>query len=253
MLANTSAPITLLAPLAKPSFLVLDLETGDAPAEDIANVIAAWKAPSNWKPETVEAKKREFAANTIKRAALLDASPILCIGMQTDNARMLFNGMDDSAPEINGWPVVPCGEERGMLMALRAWLDASTSADTLIVGHNIRGFDLPKLRHAYIRHSLRLPQLLMARIGSERVAETVDTASLFKAFSMEHRDEMFISLDTVAMSLGIPRPKQHISGEDVPRLHKEGQFEAILTYCAVDVATTTRAYQLMTSTALDIE
>ncbi|MDG4594201.1 MAG: hypothetical protein P9F75_00655 [Candidatus Contendobacter sp.] len=253
MPTTATKQITFLAPLAPAAFVTIDLETGDAPAEAIAEAIAAWKAPSNWKAETAELKRREYAEKIIEKAALLDASPILCIGMQTDNARMLFNGMDDSAPTIDGWPVVPCANERGLLIALRAWLDASATQETLIVGHNVRNFDLPKLRHAYIRHSLRLPQLLMARIGSERVAETVDTAALFKAFSMEHRDDFCPSLDTIAASFGIPRPKQHMIGADVPRLHKQGQIEAVLTYCAVDVATTTRAYQLMSCTAQGIE
>lgn len=254
MFANPQhQPIALTVPLAPAAFVALDLETGDAPPEAIAAAIAAWKAPANWKPETAEAKRREFAEKAIEKAALLDASPILCVALQTDRIRLVLNGMDDTAPEIDGWPVVPCVNERGLLVTLRAWLDASTTPETLIVGHNIRAFDLPKLRHAYIRHSLRLPEILKPRLREENKAETVDTATLFKAFSMEHRDDFCPSLDTVAASFGIPRPKQHMSGADCPRLYQEGQIATVLTYCAVDVATTTRAYQLMTSTALDIE
>lgn len=245
--------VTLAAPLTAAHWVVLDLETGDAPAEAIAEAIAAWKAPSNWKAETVEAKRREFAEKAIEKAALLDASPILCVALQTDRVRLILNGMDDTAPDIDGWPVVPCVNERGLLVTLRAWLDASASPETVLVGHNIRAFDLPKLRHAYIRHGLRLPAILQPRLRDEAKAETVDTATLFKAFSMEHRDDFCPSLDTVAATFGIPRPKQHMSGAEVPRMYREGQIQTVLTYCAVDVATTTRAYQLMTSTALDID
>lgn len=245
--------LTLAAPLAPAAYIVLDLETGDAPPEAIADVINGWKAPSNWKSETVEAKRKEAAEKIIEKAALLDASPILCVALQTDRARLILNGMDASVPDIDGWPVVPCVNERGLLVTLRAWLDASATPETLIVGHNIRAFDLPKLRHAFIRHSLRLPEILKPRLRDEAKAETVDTATLFKAFSMEHRDDFCPSLDTVAASFGIPRPKQHMNGADCPRLYAEGQIQTVLTYCAVDVATTTRAYQLMTSTAPDIE
>lgn len=253
MTATAQHAITLLTPLATAAFVVIDLETGDAPADAIAAVIARWKPPSNWKPETIETKRKEFAESVIKKAALLDASPILCVALQTDRARLILNGMAESAPTIDGWPVVPCVNEKGLLITLRAWLDASTTPETLIVGHNIRNFDLPKLRHAYVRHGLRLPAILKPRIRDEATAETVDTATLFKAFSMEHRDDFCASLDTIAASFGIPRPKQHMSGADCPRLFQEGQIATVLTYCAVDVATTTRAYQLMTSTAPDIE
>lgn len=253
MLTNTQNTITMAVPLASAAFVVLDLETGDAPSEAIATAIEAWKAPSNWKPETIETKRREFAAKAIEKAALLDASPILCVVLQTDRTRLILNGMDHTAPEIDGWPVIPCGDEGGLLVTLRAWLDASTTPETLVVGHNIRAFDLPKLRNAYIRHFLRLPEILKPRLSNEEKAEVIDTSTLFKAFSMEHRDDFCPSLDTVAISFGIPRPKQHMNGADCPRLYAEGQIKTVLTYCAVDVATTTRAYQLMTSTAPGIE
>ncbi len=186
------------------AFVALDLETGDAPAE------------------------------AIEKAALLDASPILCVVLQTDRTWLILNGMDHTAPEIDGWPVIPCGDECGLLMTLRAWLDASTTPETLIVGHNILGSDLQKLRNAYIRHFLRLPEIIKPRLRDEERAEMIDTATLFKAFSMEHRDDFCASLDTVATSFG--------NGGDCPRLYAEGQIKTVLTYCAVDVATTTRAY-----------
>lgn len=86
---------------------------------------------------------------------------------------------------IDGWPVVACSDERSLLLALRAWLDSGTSPATTVVGHNLRAFDLPKLRHAFVRHGLKLPAILRPKLRDEEQAETVDTASLFKAFSME--------------------------------------------------------------------
>ena len=85
MFATT--PITLNIPLRPASFVVLDLETGDAPAEAVAAATAAWKGQSNWKPETVEEKRAEAAKKIAKKAALLDASPILCTAIQTERDR----------------------------------------------------------------------------------------------------------------------------------------------------------------------
>ncbi|MDS4070520.1 MAG: ribonuclease H-like domain-containing protein, partial [Candidatus Competibacter sp.] len=231
MFATT--PITLITPLRPASFVVLDLETGDAPEDAIESAIAAWKAPSNWKPETAAAKRQEAAEKIRERAALLDASPILCIAIQTDLERTIFNGMSEEAPTIEGWKVIGCGGEAGMMRALRAWMNAGTTPETVIVGHNARAFDMPKLRNAYVRHGLRLPELLKPRLRDEDKAELVDTSSLFKAFSMEHRDDFCPSLDAVAASFGIQRPKQHMSGADCPRLFKEGRFVEVLTYCAI--------------------
>jgi hypothetical protein len=251
MMLNT-ATVAQIQPLC--SFIVLDLETGDAPAEAVAAALDGWKAPANIKdPEKIEARRQEAAAKFAERAALLDASPVLCVALQSDHSRVVLNGMDASAPPIESWPVIPCGDERGLLLALRAWLDAGTSPATTVVGHNLRAFDLPKLRHAFVRHGLKLPAILRPKLRDEEAAETVDTASLFKAFSMEHRDDFCPSLETVAASFGIPRPKTYMSGADCPRLFREGQIATVLTYCAVDVATTTRAYQLMAASAPDLD
>lgn len=239
---NNIHPLTILKPA---NWICIDIETGDAPEEAIQAAIDAWKPPKNWKPETVEKNRAEHAAKAWEKAALLDASPILCVVAKTDVAGSVFNGMDTTSG-VPGWDNHPCGTERGMLVALRSWLDRTTTPETVIVGHNIRGFDLPKIRNAYIRNGLRLPEILKPRLRDEEKAETVDTMSLYKAFSMENRDNLFISLDTVAAGLGIERPKQIIDGSQVPKLHKEGRYEPILIYCAIDTATTARAWQLMT-------
>lgn len=247
-----TATVTQIQPMC--SYLVLDLETGDAPSEAVAAAIADWKAPANVKdPEKIEARRQEAIAKFNGKAALLDSSPIICIALQSDRARLVLNGMDDSASTVDGWLTVPCGDERGLLLALRVWFDANTGPETVIVGHNIRNFDLPKLRHAYVRHSLKLPNVLRPKLSDETKNEIVDTASLFKAFSMQFRDDFCPSLDAVAASFNIPRPKQHMTGADCPRLYREGQVQTVLTYCAVDVATTARAYLLMTSAAPDLE
>lgn len=235
-------------------WVCLDLETGDAPETAIQAAVEAWKAPSNWKPETVTAKRQEAAEKIREKAALLDASPILCVAMATDTTRIVINGMGHEAPKIEGWHVLPAGDEEHLLLTLRNYLELIAGPQTAIVGHNIRGFDLPKLRQAYLRHRLRAPAVLAAKVlDFEPQQQVIDTASLFRAFSMEHRDDFCPSLDAVAISLDITRPKGVISGADVPRLHREGRFTEIITYCAIDAAVTARAYQLMSGSANDLQ
>jgi hypothetical protein len=67
-----------------------------------------------------------------------------------------------------------------------------------------------------------------------------------KSFSMQHRDNLFISLDTLADILNIERPKQAMSGAQVPAAHERGEFAPILIYCCIDTETTAQAFQLMT-------
>ena len=234
-------------------WLVLDIETGDAPDDAIATAVENWKPPANIKDTTkIEARRAEAAQKRAKRAALLDASPILCVAVKSNHWAGVFSGIGGA--EIKGCNVLASNSEADMLKALRVFLDRDTAPETVVVGHNIRAFDLAKLRNAYLRHRLKLPAILTPRIlDGEQVAAVVDTALLFKAFSMEHRDDFCQSLDVVATSLGIPRPKGIISGADVPRLHKAGEHAAILTYCAVDTECTARAFLLMTGPAEDLK
>lgn len=102
-------PPTVVIPLAPATFVVIDLETGDAPAEAVEQALAGWTPPGNLKdPVKIDARRAEAVEKIRERAALLDASPILCVALQTDRARLIFNGMDHAAPDIDGWPVRPC-------------------------------------------------------------------------------------------------------------------------------------------------
>jgi hypothetical protein len=237
-------------PFQSVSYVVLDLETRNADETAIQAAIAAWKAPSNWKESTVENKRKEAAERIRERAALLDASPIICATIKTPRSAIILNGMDHTSPHIEGWQVIPCGDEKQLLLALRRWLNTSTINETIVVGHNVSSYDLPKVRNAYLRNLLALPGILKPAIGSTEIAATVvDTMRLYRAFSMEHHDSLFISLDTVADGLGIPKPKGVINGADVPRLYRAGQFETIMVYSAIDCEVTARAFLLMTNLA----
>lgn len=245
MTASTPLLNTTLAPAR---YLVIDTETGDASEEAVASALDGWKPPKNWKAETVAAKKAELAEKASDKAALLDASPILCAAIKSESMAVVLNGMDETAPPVPGWLCLPCGDERHLLIALRTLLDNTAGECSQIVGHNVLGFDLPKIRNAYLRHRLRLPLAL-----GDQDQPVFDTMRQIRFFSMENSDERFVSLDTVARVLSIQQPKQVITGADCPRLYREGRIAEILTYCCLDVATTERAYRLMTGAAADLE
>ena len=237
----------------KSDWIVLDLETGNAPEEFIEQKIAEWTPPGNIsKPETIAAKREEAKQKIREKSALLDAAPILCVAVNTPQQKMIFNGMDDKQHSIEGWEVQSFGDESRMLLGLRQWLDSGTDPYTTLVGHNVCGFDLPKLRSANIRHRLMLPHCL--RIGGDEYQQkTADTMKIYaRKFAVEGNGQPFVTLDRVAAAFGLPRPKLNISGSDVPAMHERGEHLAILTYCAIDAATTAAAWELMTSTSANL-
>lgn len=239
------APAQILAPAR---YAVLDCETGFPDQSAIDAALESWKPPKNWKPETVAAKRAEMSEKVAEKSALLDAAPIICVALKTDRGAILFNGMSADTFDVPGWAVMPCGDERGLLLGLRSILDYLAGPETVLVGHNFCSFDAGKSRNAFLRHRLRLPVAL-----AERDQPVFDTMRQIRHFSAELSDERFVSLDTVARVLGIPMPKQVIDGADCPRLHREGRFAEIGTYCCVDVATTERAFLLMTGQSNELE
>ncbi|MFO1351866.1 MAG: hypothetical protein U1F68_14830 [Gammaproteobacteria bacterium] len=252
MIATTPNAVPL--PMSSASYVVIDLETTDAPAEAITDALARWKPGGNVKdPEKIAAQRLEAAANIRDKSALLDAAPIVCVAMQTEAAKIVLNGMDGEHYAIDQWQCLGCGHELALLKALRGLLDYYTGPDTVMVGHNLVRFDLPKLRNRFLFHGLRLPAILQPAMAGDDGPRVFDTMRRFRFYSQEHSDALYVTLDTVAASFGVPRPKQVMTGADVPRLHRDGQHHAILTYCCLDAATTARIYSLMSGSAADLE
>lgn len=245
---NQAKAVQFLKPA---TFVALDIETGNAPAEAVENAVDNWKAPKNWKPETVEAKRAEHAQAKREKAALLDASPILCIACRTDKQSVIFSAMGETNLQIS-WTALECNSEEEMLIAFRSWANNNINVETVITGHNLTAFDLPKIRNAFIRHRLKLPLFLLPSLRDEPKNEIIDTMKLAKAYTMEHRDDFAISLDTLAGILNIERPKQAMSGAEVPAAFERGDIAPILIYCCIDTETTAQAAQLMLGVAANL-
>lgn len=247
MLNTTQTTATPITTGQTARFLALDIETGNAPIEAVEAAIENLKPPANIKdPEKIATKMAEMAQKRAERAALLDASPILCIACKTDTGGVIFDSMGATGLEIHNWQVITSDNEKSMLIEFRTWADATVTPDTIIAGHNCVGFDLPKIRNAYIRHRLQLPLFLGLALRNDAACEIIDTMKIGKSFTMQHRDNLFISLDTLADILSIERPKQAMTGAQVPAAYERGEFAPILIYCAIDTETTAQAFQLMT-------
>lgn len=104
-----------------------------------------------------------------------------------------------------------------------------------LCGHNIREFDVPYICRRLLINHLRLPDYF----------ETLQTKKPWEAGLLDSMDfwkfgdyKNFISLKLLAHCLGIPSPKDDISGKDVGKVYwNEHGLERIKTYCQKDVLT----------------
>jgi hypothetical protein len=223
--------------------LALDIETACADEASIQAAIEQWRPPGNLKDEKKIAARRAEAGVKIREdAALLDSSPIVSIAAKTETQAIVFNGMDLEPYPIEGWTVLPCGDEKMMLWAFSQWMQIVCNENTILVGHSLLRFDLPRLRGRTVWYRLPLP------ISLDPGQPIYDTMKAFRFFSAELYDQIYISLDTVCARLGLPRKASLLNGADIPRLYSEGRFAEICTYNCLDCALVEAAYLLMSGT-----
>lgn len=240
---------------------VFDIETGNPPNEAVEVMQDLVTAQSNIKdPEKIAENITKQRDEIKKKAALLDAAPVACMAWVTDRERVLFHhtghpwGKYKVPKKLKGLEDVElrCSkDERGMLIDLREWLEpraiVERDADgkgflSTLGGHNVRGFDVPHLRFAYLRLGLIAPAVLWPEAVKAGV-EVFDTMNSFLYdYSSWFRGDKFITLEVVSALMGLPGYKSRMKGEDVPRFVAEGKFEEVAIYNVLDSLQTYRIF-----------
>lgn len=231
-----------------------DIETGNAGAEDINTKAQEAKLPAKAKTEEDQrAAKIEAYQKAVDKAALLDRAPIMVLCAATEAGNTVWSCIPTKCP-VKTMPGLQAeirnfGSEKEMLLDLREWLAERTGENTEIIGFNSRGFDLPKMRNAYIRHKLQLPAVFVPGVNPHYDV----MREYLRNYTTEFNGQLFVKLKTVQNRLGLPQYKEFISGADAPKLAAQGQDKLVIPYCYMDTMTTYLAYKLMTGQLEDIQ
>jgi len=125
-------------------------------------------------------------------------------------------------------------DERELLAAFSKLLQAQP-ANLILCGHNGKTFDFPYLCKRMIINEISLPAQLDISGKKPWEINHLDTMELWRFGDFRS----YVSLNLIAAALGIPSPKDDISGEDVYRVYyEENDLERIRIYCEKDVITT---------------
>jgi hypothetical protein len=225
-----------------PQYLCLDIETisGD-PCEAEEWVRRCWTPAKNWKPATIGARYLEMVAKKEERLALLDTCPILSVQIRTEADIRVLHWMPIDEERLSVAAIERYADEPAMLGRL-AELLGSTDSDTLLIGHNVKRFDLPKLRRGFLKHGIRLPACLVYRDQ-----QVYDTMREWGRFTLDER--LFIGLSELLDACGIPSHKDLLDGAHVPQLYEEGRYKEILVYAIADVIAEWNVFLRMTGQA----
>lgn len=126
--------------------------------------------------------------------------------------------------------------------------DEIAGPETLWVGHNIEGFDLPVLLGAWLRHDIEPPEHFPRMSHGRWFGNIYDTMA-----HVPNNCAGFVSLDTVCEALHLPAAKgclwkgEPMTGARVAEAYEAGACELLIEYCAADVAAEARVFERLTN------
>ncbi|MGK6351122.1 3'-5' exonuclease [Parapedobacter sp. DT-150] len=137
-------------------------------------------------------------------------------------------------------------EEQDLLADFSALLHRQP-ANLILCGHNSKWFDFPYICRRMLINGLTIPSQL--DISGKKPWETnhLDTMELWRFGDVRSS----VSLNLMATVLGIPTPKDDISGEAVSRVYyEENNLDRIRVYCEKDVITTAQILRRLRNESL---
>lgn len=208
--------------------IFLDIETLPAAKEDLAKLRKIFDKKN---PEFDQEKFDEFVTKTNFDGAF---GRILCIGYAVNDepAKNFYNENNERETLKQFWNMVDA-------LSVSPRNPQYPDYGVLFVGHNVMDFDL---RFIYQR-SIILDVMPAYEINFARYRNypIFDTMKEWVKWSNNA-----IGLETLALALGIPSPKDEgIDGSQVAAFFEAGKVDEILEYCKRDVETTRAVYKRM--------
>lgn len=132
-------------------------------------------------------------------------------------------------------------DERILLTNFRNALIQKTTAqpEALFCGFNSEGFDEPFMSKRCLVNGVPLHPLLDQSTKKPWEARRLDLSKIWRGNSF-YPD----SLSAVAVAMGLPSPKQSLSGDEVGNAYYDGKIDEIVKYCKGDVLTTANLFRL---------
>lgn len=185
-----------------------------------------------WYPEWAREKHPDKADQEIEAMAALYPE----FGMVCAVSVLKFTGHELETEVAKEYTAATMREEGLILDDLAARF--STKYSIILVGHNIKGFDIPFLAKRCLAHGITVPDAL-CMVGK-------------KPWDIPHRDTMELmrfgggasmSLRSACHMLSLKDPKDDCNGRIVQQLFSEGNMEGIKEYCTGDARAAAEVYR----------
>ena len=220
---------------------VFDIETvTQYPSLDVApqDVIDAWvyTCQSKYKSEYYDIPEGESAGILYEKYAGLhpEFSKIVVISMITSTKGVMKSFVAANTPE----------GEKEMLVEFNNYLNAENVF--YLVGQSILFFDIPCVVTRCLANKIKPHRRFLLNGVKPWESWVIDTHTAYKGTNYGTTNAG--SLIAICLVLGIPSPKQDISGKDVSRVYwqdPEGNTPRIVTYCEADTGSTAKVFKIL--------
>lgn len=244
----TMQPLTaplMPAPMPMPmmclEWVVLDIETqGGDPNQVWEWIRRNWWPNEDHKPETMARRLVEAVEKKKEKLALLDSASIVMVQVKTSAGHVfVFHTFAEAVELPAGAGLVAHRTEAELLASVNQWLDMNCGEGTTIVGWNINGFDLPRLRLRTAKAGLRVSRTLTGMCG------VLDLMREYARNWSVERNE-FIALGDALEALGMENHKKDVDGSMVGELLERREYARLIGYGVTDVTQEAAVFLKMT-------
>lgn len=197
--------------------------------------------------DTTEARDTRAAEALAKTAVDPMLAEPLCVAYMSIGAGEADQEQPVQLVDMMGVAVTDplVAQAAGLRTLAQAW-DELAGAETVWVGHNIIGFDLPLLYNAWLRNGIEPPTYFPEYTGKFWKGRVFDTMLRTPGKSD------FVSLDSACAAMGVAASREClwqgevVDGSKVGAMYEAGARDAIAAYCMEDIAPVQRLYSRLT-------
>ena len=180
-----------------------------------------------WDRKSLHMQKGELTGRDVyeKAGIFAEFGRIICISVGTLSST-------DGVPQLRIKSFCQ-PDEKELLEAFAELLNGHYNTDRhMLCAHNGKEFDFPYTARRMVINRVKLPRLLDIAGKKPWEVRHLDTMELWKFGDYKH----YTSLELLTHIMGIPTPKDDITGADVARVYwQENGLGRIVKYCEKDV------------------
>jgi DNA polymerase elongation subunit (family B) len=212
--------------------IVLDIETGRAPQEDLDYRIMQLSPPKSISGKTAQEKWLTEQRQKIEaKANLYDTSPIEVIGLMINTQVVILTTIE--TPDIPNITVKMFPDEQSMLKAFLLLTNGYEPEDTIVITQNGLGFDIPRIRCRCGFYQLPQPSIFDC--------QQYDTMKQFSYNFSNEQKAGYVSLRHIARALGVGNGKEVTWSQAL----RDGPPEQYIMYNVNDLLLTYECFQRM--------